>query len=151
VGIEYGGITMARPTKFNPDRARIIVRVIREGGGRDCATMMAGVGLRTLAEWLAKGRAGDPALVEWVKEFEAAEQTERERRCAWQYEQESVKAKERYQRFKAQRLQWHLDQLGPREFWSRRLHWLLANGKTRTFVATLDKLRAEGFGMNVTP
>jgi hypothetical protein len=45
---------MARPTKFNPDRGRVIV----EGGGREMAARAAGVGLRTLAGWLAKGVVG---------------------------------------------------------------------------------------------
>ena len=53
---------MARPTKFNPDRGRVIVGALLAGQGRRAAVEAAGVGLRTLAEWLAKGRAGDPAV-----------------------------------------------------------------------------------------
>jgi hypothetical protein len=150
---------MARPSKFNPDRGQTIIKVLAEGGGRDCAAMVAKVGLRTLAEWLAKGRAGDPTFAEWARRAEAAEQAARARYFAWKYEREAERAKESYQRYKAARVQWWRDQLGEVGFWRQRVAWLVANGKTRKLRTAVLQLqvalerarRAEGFRTKATP
>lgn len=149
---------MARPSKFNPDRGQTIINVLAEGGGRECAAMVAEVGLRTLAEWLAKGRAGDATFAEWARQAEAAEQAARRRYLAWKYAQEAERAKERYQRFKAARVQWWRNRLGDVGFWQRRVAWLVANGKTRKLGAAVLQLqvalerarRAEGFRIKST-
>jgi hypothetical protein len=113
--------------------------------------MEVGIGVRTLAEWLARGRAGQTPFAGWVGAFEAAEEHERRTYCDWRWKQERARAKERWQRFKAQRIQWHLETIGPEEFWRRRLIWLLGQGKTRAFEATAAWLVAEGFRMKDTP
>jgi hypothetical protein len=104
------------------------------------AAMTAGVGLRTLAEWLAKGRAGDPALAGWVREIEAAERLADRRRLHARRDRELAAAKERWQRFKAGREQWWLEQLGEVEFWRRRVGWLVAEGRTRALGVAVARL-----------
>ncbi len=140
---------MARPSKFNPDRGRVIVAALLDGQPRRASAAAAGVGLRTLAAWLARGRAGDPALAEWVRQAAAAERAAGDRRRAALRERYDAAAKERWRRFKAARESWCIEQVGPVAFWSRRLQWLAANGKDRAYAATVAKLRAEGFGINV--
>jgi len=136
---------MARPSKFDSDRGRVILGALIEGRGRRAAAESAGVGLRTLAGWLARGRAGDPAFSEWARLVGVAEGVANRGRCDARYERETAAAKERWRRFKAAREAWHLDKLGPSLFWSRRLKWLAARGHTRAFAATVARLEAEGF------
>jgi hypothetical protein len=145
---------MARPSKFSPERGRVIVGAVASGADRKAAAEAAGVGLRTLAEWLARGRASDPAtddLAEWVELFEAAKRVARRRRARVRHERERAEAVERWQRFKAARERWWKDQLGECEFWRLRLVWLADRGKSRAFDATVARLRAEGFGIVDTP
>jgi hypothetical protein len=123
----------------------VIVRALLAGQGRRASAAAAGVGLRTLAEWLAKKRAGDRALAEWVRQVEAAEQVVNRRRWDARWDRETAAAKERWQRFKAYREAWYLDQFGSCEFWRRRLQWLAAEGKTSAYAATVARLQAEGF------
>jgi hypothetical protein len=145
---------MARPTKFNPDRGRELIQHIVAGESRREAAEASGVSSRTLATWLARGRAGVPPFAEWVHEFQAAE-----RRagmgprgvCRLRERTEPHDSKERWQRFKAQRIAWHLERLGPLEFWRRRLDWLASKGHTRASDRTVAKLRAEGFCIYSTP
>jgi hypothetical protein len=141
---------MARPTQFNAEQGWMIIQAIDEGRGRVEAARAAGIGLRTLAEWLAKGKAGDPAFAEWVSEFKAAERFANRLRCNASWARERARSRERYQRFKAARVQWWLDQLGPCEFWSRRLDWLADRGMTEAYDATVARLRAEGFRIIAT-
>jgi hypothetical protein len=136
---------MARPSKFNPERGQVIVKVLAECGGRDCAAMVAGIGLRTLTEWLVRGRAGDPAFAEWARQAEEAEELARRRRAASRKARECAASRARYQRYKAARAPWWRDHLGEEEFWRRRLEWLRDRNMTRAFAATVARLAADGF------
>lgn len=134
---------MARPTKFNAERGRIIIEAVAKGQARKAAAEAAGVGLRTLADWLARGRASDPAtddLAEWVLWFEAAERVASRRRRNARIERERIAAAERWQRFKAARERWWMEQLGPVEFWKRRVGWLAANEKERSLGPAVARL-----------
>jgi hypothetical protein len=142
---------MARPTKFNPDRGQMIVEALRSGIGRRAAVGAAGVGLRTLAEWIAKGRAGNPAFRPWVVLLDEAEGVARRRRVDAEWARYRVEGRERWQRFRASREAWYLEKLGPVRFWSRRLRWLADHGKERAYAATVARLEAEGFCINRTP
>jgi hypothetical protein len=142
---------MARPTKFNPDQGQVIVEALRSGLGRRAAVEAAGVGLRTLAEWIAKGRAGDPAFRPWVAQVDQAEGVARRRRVNAQWARYRIEGRERWKRFGASREAWYLEKLGPARFWSRRLQWLADHGKGQAYAATVAKLEAEGFRINRTP
>ena len=133
---------MPRPTKFNRERRRAIVRAIVAGDSREAAARAAGVAPRTLEGWLARGRAGEPGFAAWARVFDAAEQVARERYVAERWAREDARAKERYQRFKAVREQWWLDRLGPVAFSAMRVAWLMAHGKTRSLGAAVARLRA---------
>jgi len=142
---------MARPTKFNPDLARGIVLALLDGRGRRAAARAAGIGTRTLAGWLARGRAGDPQLAEWARAVGEAERIARRRRMVAYWERERVAGRARWERFRATRRAWHLDRLGPCAFWAGRLRWLADRGKDRAFAATVARLEAEGFRIVRTP
>jgi DNA invertase Pin-like site-specific DNA recombinase len=58
---------MPRPTKFNPQRARSALLLVKAGELRQWVARGAGIGRRTLQEWLARGRAGEETFAEWAK------------------------------------------------------------------------------------
>jgi hypothetical protein len=70
---------MGRPSKLDDLKAKRIVDAIANGNTRACAAGLAGCTDRAIYGWLAKGRNGDPAYVQFfqrVKEAEAkAEET----------------------------------------------------------------------------
>jgi hypothetical protein len=61
-----------RPTKLTKDRARTIVRDIRDGASRRAAARRAGVSLSTLMNWLYRGREGEPGYRGFANRIEAA-------------------------------------------------------------------------------
>jgi hypothetical protein len=128
-----------------------LVNHILSGKSRRQAAEASGVSLRTLAGWLAKARAGDRALAEWVRHFEAAEREAYSQRRGLRRFREDAEAKERWQRFKGQRIAWHLENLGPVEFWRRRLVWLASKGQTGAYARTVARLQAEGFCIYAAP
>jgi hypothetical protein len=142
---------MARPTKFNPQRARSALLLVKGGEPRQWVARGAGIGRRTLQEWLARGRAGEEPFAAWSKEMDEATRAARRRQVQETYEREDARAKERWQRFRATREDWWLAQLGPAQFWRRRVAWLAANGKTRALGRTIRRLRERGFRTDHTP
>jgi hypothetical protein len=94
---------MPRPTKFNTERRRAIVRAVVTGQGREAAAQAAGVASHTLAGWLARGRAGEPGFAAWARVFDAAEWIAWERSWAERCARETAAARERYERFRAAR------------------------------------------------
>ena len=134
---------MARPTKFNPERAGAALGLARAGEPRPRIAAGAGVGLRTLQEWLARGRAGESPFAAWSDAFDEATIDGRRPRREARYEREQVAARVRWQRFKAAREAWWRERLGPANFWQRRVEWLAAHGKRRALAQAFDTIRAE--------
>jgi hypothetical protein len=142
---------MPRPTKFNPKRARSALLLVKAGEPRQWVARGAGIGRRTLQEWLARGRAGEEPFAAWAKAIDEATRAARRRQIEATYERETARGKVRWQRFKASREGWWLRQLGPDEFWLRRLVWLAAHGKTEALGRTIHQLRERGFRTDHTP
>ena len=64
---------MSRPVKLNDERKRMILQVIALGGSKKTAVAYAGISLRTLEYWLAKGRDGTRGIyVDFLHDFEKA-------------------------------------------------------------------------------
>lgn len=142
---------MARPSKFNLERGRVIVEALATGQSRPAAAKAAGIGFRTLGDWIARGRSGDPAFGAWLRQLDAAETCSKQRRVEAWWDRYRVSSKERWQRFRASREAWWLEQLGPLEFWKRRVGWLVTTNRTRNLGAAVVQLRAAGFRINRTP
>ncbi|HZU76708.1 MAG TPA: hypothetical protein VFA70_08085 [Dehalococcoidia bacterium] len=63
---------MARPTKFNRERAQRAVEAVRAGNYMVVAARLAGISESTLYEWLERGRAGRAPYAEFAREVERA-------------------------------------------------------------------------------
>jgi hypothetical protein len=142
---------MARPSVYDADRGERALRSFAGGATRSQVAADAGVGLRTLHEWLARGRSGDPELRDWSRRFDAIAELRRRARVAEYWRRYREESRERWRKFNASREAWWLRRLGPEEFWRRRLCWLASHGHDVAFVRTFDQLRAEGFRTNDTP
>ena len=139
-----------RPSRFSAALGEKVLGEIQAGVPLRDAAKMAGVGSRTLDRWLARGRAGDPALADWARRVDKRREDLRRARVAAAWRKDREEAPARWQRFKAARERWWMERLGPRRFWLMRLAWLSTHGKTRAFERTLERMRAEGFGANFT-
>lgn len=62
-----------RDTKLTPDRYQSILADLRKGNTRACAAMRAGIGERTLATWMAKGKRGEEPYVAFSAGVKKAE------------------------------------------------------------------------------
>jgi hypothetical protein len=115
-----------RPSKFNAELGRELVRLALSGDHPNRVTIAraAGIGTRTLHEWLAAGRDGRETFAGWVETFEEAEAEARGIRRARRRERREERDKARWLAFRASRADWWLRKLGPARFWSRRLQWL---------------------------
>lgn len=100
----------------NPERAGAALGLALVGEPRHRIADRAGVGLRTLQEWLARGRAGEPPFAAWAEAFEKATIEGRRPRREARYEREQAAARGRWQRFKAAREGWWRERLGPAAF-----------------------------------
>jgi hypothetical protein len=87
---------------------------------------MLGLGLQSR---LARGRAGHPTYTAFAAAFDEAAHQARRRRFRWAVRRARRRAAECWQRFRQARLGWWLGQLGPVEFWRRRVEWLAAKGR----------------------
>jgi hypothetical protein len=136
-----------RPTKFNAALGRDLVRL---AGSEDHPTRIAvargaGIGVQTLYDWLALGRAGREPLVAWAKAFLAAESEARSARRTESAARREARDRARWQAFRQAREGWWLERLGPIEFWRRRLEWLAAHGRWDAYQSTAAELEAQGF------
>jgi hypothetical protein len=136
---------MARPTKFNIARAVRIIERVRDGKRREDAAAAEGVGIRTLQDWLRRGRSGEWPFSVFSRCFEDAAETARRRRLDESWRRYRAESKARWQRFKAARQGWWLERLGPERFWTRRLQWLWDKGHEDAYWRTLAQLEAAGF------
>jgi transposase-like protein len=62
-----------RDTKYDAERAAIILKVISRGNTRANAAEQAGIGERTLREWVARGKKGDPTFAAFSAALKMAE------------------------------------------------------------------------------
>ncbi|CAN5697625.1 hypothetical protein BH23PLA1_BH23PLA1_33070 [soil metagenome] len=83
---------MPRPTKFTPEIGESILRLVAEGVPKTRIAPRVGVGLRTLHEWLERGRSGEPAFEEWAARFDVKSERVRRQRvhARFQAEQEAA-------------------------------------------------------------
>lgn len=133
---------MARPTKFDPAKAERILALILAGTPRTRAATEAGLAVRTVQLWLARGRRGEKPFSAWSERLDEASDAVRRAKVRARYKREAVEAKDRWQAFKAARQRWWLDRLGPVEFWSRRFEWCQSMGRTQSASRSLRELRA---------
>lgn len=64
---------MARPSKFTPEIHSAIVRALRNGITRKCASEICGIGDRTLRDWCERGRNGEEPFAAFTADVEEAE------------------------------------------------------------------------------
>lgn len=64
---------MARPTKLNDVCTQAIVKAIRAGVSLSGAAKSAGIGERTLFDWLSRGRAGEVPFEQFSQRVREAE------------------------------------------------------------------------------
>ncbi len=127
---------MARPTKFDFDKWEQIIARMAVGDSREEAARAAGVCLRTLQGWLARGRAERESgrygpLGDFARVFDRVAEFQRRIRVDLASERENARSAERWQRFKAARERWWFERLGPLQFWHQRLNWAIANDRPR--------------------
>ncbi len=140
-----------RPTRFTEDLAVELVCLVDDGMTRKTAAARVGIGERTLHDWQARGRRGEPAFHFWMTMLEAAVDRARRRRCREAWKRYDARAKERWREFKQSRERWWLDRLGPEEFYKRRLNWLAEREKWEAYGRLVTDLVARGFRVVVTP
>src|SRR5262245_10558711 len=109
---------MGRPSKFTLERAATIASLIAVGTSAEEAAAEVGIGPRTLHDWLARGRAGEPEYAKFLKAYEVAVETAAERRGRIR----AVKADGQPNR-RAKMKAWYRKKLGPAEYWRRRIRW----------------------------
>jgi hypothetical protein len=134
-----------RPTRFTPDLAIELICLVDDGMSRKAAAARVGIGERTLHDWQARGRRGDPTFQFWMSELEAAAVRASRRRCREAWRRYDANAKQRWREFKHSRERWWLDRLGPEEFYRRRLNWLAEHGKWEAYGRLVMALEARGF------
>jgi hypothetical protein len=88
-----------RPSRFTEDVAIELVCLVDEGLSRKPAAGRLGIGERTLHDWQARGRRGEPPFAFWLGMMEAATVRARRRRCRRAWERYDAQAKERWQEF----------------------------------------------------
>ena len=133
---------MARPTKFDPRIGRLIVAHVAVGATRDEAAERAGVSLRAVQYWLARGRRGEDPFATFAKHLDRAATDASRVKVAARHEREREADKGRWQGYKAAQERWWLACLGPVAFWSRRLAWCQDNGRDRGAARAREELMA---------
>ncbi len=104
---------MARPTKFDPLIGRLIVARVAAGATRGEAATEAGVALRAVQYWIARGRKGEAPYEAFAKALDASADAVRINKLAARRCRMEQAGKARGQAFKAAREGWWLDRLGP--------------------------------------
>ncbi|HEU5116236.1 MAG TPA: helix-turn-helix domain-containing protein [Isosphaeraceae bacterium] len=134
---------MPRPSLYTAARAETILAAILEGASQAEAARRAGVGRRTLQDWLAQGRSDRTgALGPFALRLDLRAEEARRRRIRAYWARYQAARAESWQRFRAGRQDWWRTQLGDREFWRRRLVWGLAKGREFTIRQAREKLAA---------
>ena len=132
---------MARPSKFTAAKAETILAAILEGASQAEAARRAGVGRRTIQEWLAKGRAETSGPF-WSFAFRFGRRSRmahrRKLRTSWA--RYHARKAESWQRFRSSREGWWMERLGPRLFWRRRLEWALEHDRPDTARVAAHRL-----------
>src|SRR4051794_33072689 len=131
-----------RPSRFTEDVAIELVCLVEEGLSRKAAAARLGIGERTLHDWQARGRRGEPEFAFWLSMMDGAAARARRRRCLRAWERYDARAKERWQEFKRARERWWLERLGPVAFYILRLSWLAERGKWRACERLVADLKA---------
>lgn len=132
---------MARPTKYDPTIARLVVAHVALGATRGEAADAAGIALRSVQYWLARGRRGEAPFDGFAERLDSAADAVRRAKVRARYEREHEVSKERWQAFKASRERWYLDRLGPLAFWTRRLSWCEARGRDHGKARALGEIQ----------
>ena len=132
--------SMARPTKYDPTIARLIVARVALGATRGEAADAAGIALRSVQYWLARGRSGEAPFDGFAERLDSAADQVRRAKVRARYGREIEISKERWQTFKASRERWWLDRLGPLAFWTRRLSWCEAKGRDHGRTRALGEI-----------
>ena len=100
---------------------------------------------RALQDRLRRNRAGELPFADWAVRFDAAWRKACRARVDASWQPYEARSRESWRWSRASREAWWLEWLGPEEFWSRRLTWLLRKGHHVAFARAVAKLRAEGF------
>src|SRR5689334_10921267 len=105
---------MARPTTYDEARGRAVLGRMMLGDSRRDAAKAAGVCLRTLQGWLARGRAearrGDQGpLAGFARRFDRVAEARRRAAVEAWWGRHHARASERWRRFKAARERWWLE------------------------------------------
>jgi len=132
---------MARPVKFDPALGGRLVVAIASGKSRLEASKDAGICIRTLQAWLARGKESQDGFATWAGEFCAAERECASKRRWVRYDRETEEAKARWKGFKEARSRWWLQRLGPVEFWRRRFEWLVSKECWKAASEARNELR----------
>lgn len=131
---------MARPTKFDPKIASLVLAHVEAGATRGKAAKLAGISLRAVQYWLARGRMGVAPFDAFAKHLDHAADRVRRDKVRARYEREAEASKARWQVFRAARERWWLDRLGPTAFWVRRYEWSHARGKDQAKARAMNEL-----------
>lgn len=109
---------MARPRKLTPALGAEILARVRAGVRRADIADEAGIGYRTLAEWLERGRSGKAGFRDFAHAFDAAQalvyadRRHERRRCPWRTREAREAARRR------ERLWKHLESLPDPSGWA---------------------------------
>jgi hypothetical protein len=139
-----------RPAPYDPAYADRVTHMLAAEFSRVEIAAGLGIGLRTLQDWLRRGRAGEPPYAGFAAAFDIKAGEMRRIRCLIRAAKDREEGRERWRRFMAGREEWWYDHLGPGEFWRRRLDWLIARGYAAEALRTIHELRANGQGFGAT-
>jgi hypothetical protein len=142
---------MGRPNRFTYLVSEDLVWLVHGGLSLRAAAAEAGIGLRTVHDWLAAGRAGHPAFAPWAARMAWALEKGRRRRLLLACLRDQARARASWQAFLAGRETWWLERLGPCEFYRRRLEWLKARGHWDAFNRLVAELESRGFRIVQAP
>jgi hypothetical protein len=134
-----------RPTRFTFELGVELLGGLDEDLSRRQIATRNGIGLRTLCEWIRRGRRGETLFAWFAQCWDQQERVRRRIRFAAKTAVETENARRRYRKFAESREAWWKERLGPRLFWERRLQWLADRGMHDAYDRTVARLESEGF------
>jgi hypothetical protein len=133
-----------RPTRFTFELGVELLGGLDLDLSRRQIATRNGIGLRTLCEWIRRGRRGETLFAWFAQCWDQQARLQHLRRRAAKTAASMQAERRRYRKFARSREAWWKERLGPREFWERRLQWLADRGMHDAYDRAVAQLETEG-------
>jgi hypothetical protein len=144
-----------RPTRFGFDLGVELLGGLDQDLNRREIAARSGIGLRTLTEWIRRGRRGETRFAWFASAWDQQERARRRIRFRIKAAASQAAGRRRWREFADSREAWRKEKLGPREFWRRRLKWLADRGMDSSFAHAVAEMEQElgphSFGAKLAP